>query len=258
MSIQPSFRAVTYNVLAQAYVRPDRYRGVSTEALSASARRERVCTRIARLAPDLLCAQEVEPEVFTQLRAVLPEHRAHYAQRVGRPEGVATFVRAASFEVESERVLQYAGDDHLALLLRLRTSGGRALLLANTHLRWQPADTPLEEHRGVSQIEALLSDLSTHEADFAWLLAGDLNATSRSPVLDRARAAGLDLAARSLRPWDTALINGRRRKLDYLLHDPAVLGARPHPLPELQRARPIPSMHEPSDHLPLQVDFAWC
>ena len=253
------FLALTYNVLAQAYVRPSRYRGCQADALAGAPRRALLLTKIPALDADLLCLQEVEPELFAALMAAMPAHAGVFEQKHGRPDGCATFYRRDHFELVTSHPLHYRAcepeHDHLALLTLLRCDAGE-LLVANTHLRWQPEDTPPAQHLGLQQFEELLAACDAHPAS-AQLLAGDLNALSRSPVLAAAKRAGLQLGARSLRPWDTALINGRRRKLDYLLHGPR-LRPSPRELPQLSASRPIPSLREPSDHLPLLVDFRWC
>lgn len=256
-----SFHAVTWNVLAQGYITPERYRGVQPLHLEAAARQRLQVSRVKALGADLFALQEVDAALFAALSAALPDHAGLYEGRRDNPDGLAVFYRRACFHLEHHRALHYAavepGRDHLAQIVGL-SQGTRRLLLANTHLRWMPNETPLEAHQGVAQLQELLSHLSRTAGEWCWLLAGDLNAGHDSPVLAAARRAGLALSAASLRPWDTALINGNRRKLDYLLVQPERLRPSPRPLPALSRDRPIPSAQEPSDHLPLQVDFAWC
>lgn len=108
------------------------------------------------------------------------------------------------------------------------------------------------------QLEELLACLREQPGTPTWLIAGDLNVISQSPVIRRAEAAGLALGARNQRPWDTVNINGNCRKLDYLLYTRGQLCPSPGPLPKLSRDTPMPSSTEPSDHLPLRADFAWC
>ncbi len=261
---QPSFSALTYNVLAQAYVKPSRYRDVAPAALEATARRALLLRRITAIDADILCLQEVEPAVFEAVGTALPNHGGVFEQKRGRPEGSATFFRRERFTLEHSASLHYAacepGYDHLALVTSLRDQSrpSSTLAVANTHLRWQSERTAASSHLGALQLTELLTYLGGRYADQTWLIAGDLNAISQSPVLEHAQRAGLVLSARSLRPWDTALINGRRRKLDYLLHRPGTLEPTPRSLPGLSPDTPIPSLREPSDHLPLQVDFSWC
>ncbi|MCB9760302.1 MAG: endonuclease/exonuclease/phosphatase family protein [Alphaproteobacteria bacterium] len=249
---------VTWNILAQAYARPERYRGVAPDALDPSRRRARILETVRNLDADLLLLQEVEPDAFEAIGAALPGHRGRYEARRGKPDGLAVFHRPARLTLRRAEPLHYAavdpGRDHLALLCAFEVDG-RPLSVANTHLRWQPEGTPLETHQGVLQMKELLARLQGMPAP--WILGGDLNAISQGPVVETAMAAGLRLSARSLRPWDTALINGNRRKLDYLLYNPEQLRPSPRPLPGLSRHHPIPTAEHPSDHLPLYVEFDW-
>lgn len=88
-----------------------------------------------------------------------------------------------------------------------------------------------------------------------WIIAGDLNATADSPVLAAALERGFELGCRTQRPWDTTSINGRCRKIDYLLYSKCDLVPMPRPLIRLERNTPMPSQVHASDHLPIHVDF---
>lgn len=254
------FSATTYNVLAQCYVRPDRYRTSPAEALEPASRRARLLARIEGLGSDLLCLQEVEPDIYEALRAHLDStHASAYAKRAGRSEGSALFARRSVFEWHGHEVLHFVahrpGDDDLALIARLAVDT-QSLHVATTHLTWQPDETPLDEHLGRRQMLELLTYRDAASADITWLLAGDFNATSQSPVLAAAYERGLAESCRAQRPWDTTAINRRPRKIDYLLYSTGRLDPRPGVLPKLGRDTVMPSIHEPSDHLPLTVSFA--
>lgn len=250
---------LTYNILAQAYVRPGRYRGVAPDALDPQRRRALLLDTVRSFDTDLLLFQEVEPDAFQALQATLPEHQGIHAPKRGKPDGLACFFRPAVLSLQRSEVLHYRcsdpGYDHLATICHFRVAG-KDLAVANTHLRWQPDNTPPTTHQGLLQMKELLATLDGYPP--ARIVGGDLNALSSGPVVAFAIETGLRLAARSLRPWDTALINGRRRKLDYLLYTPDRLEPNPRPLPRLSRDRPIPCYEHPSDHLPLHVDFTWC
>ncbi len=254
------FSVVTYNVLAQSYVKRDRYPGSPKQSLEAEYRHALLLDRVAELDADILCLQEVEPAVHEAIAARLGAvYAAVYEAKRGRPDGASVFIRRARFRVLESRALHYRarsrGDDQLALLVRCEDAAtGRALTVACTHLRWQPREVSPEEHIGRRQ---LLELLEGHQPEETWIVAGDLNAHSRSCVLRAAFARGFELSCRSQRPWDTTNINGRRRKLDYLLIPSGRLAPRPGVLPALERDTPMPSGSQPSDHLPLRVDFAW-
>jgi endonuclease/exonuclease/phosphatase (EEP) superfamily protein YafD len=120
-------------------------------------------------------------------------------------------------------------------------------------LRWQADSTPKNEHIGHAQLQELLTHIEEDAA--RWLVVGDFNATSDSEVLRGAYARGWEESCRSLRPWDTTNINGRCRKLDYLLYRTGQLIPEPMPLPRLERTTPMPSKEHPSDHLPVSVRY---
>lgn len=248
------FSIVTYNVLADAYVKPERYRGCEAIALEPATRRTRLLEEISAFDVDVLCLQEVELDLFRDLEVCLRDHVGHYAPKPGRPDGLATFLRISAGPV---RALHYAsvepGYPHLAQIFEVDVDG-RELRIGHTHLRWQPRSTAPERHLGRLQLHELLEALGT---DAPRLVVGDLNALSESVVLRDAERNGLSVAARRLRPWDTALIEGRRRKLDYVLYEEAHMIPHPHPMAPLSRDRPIPSFEHPSDHLPLRVDLEW-
>jgi mRNA deadenylase 3'-5' endonuclease subunit Ccr4 len=253
------FYAATYNILADAYIRPDRYRGCLPESLAPGPRRALLLDRIAALDVDLLLLQEVEPAAHQAIAQRLGDgYVGVYAQRRGRPDGASLFARRSCMSLDRHEVLHYqthaSGDDQLALLGHLRI-GARRLLVASTHLQWCPDNTPAEQHTGRAQLLELLDRMQAADADATWILAGDLNATSRSSVITAATERGLVLSAQAQRPWDTCNANNRPRKLDYLLIRAAQLEPHPGTLMRLLRDTPLPSLSEPSDHLPLRVDY---
>jgi mRNA deadenylase 3'-5' endonuclease subunit Ccr4 len=252
------FCAVSYNILANAYVVPDRYPLSSADDLEPVARRQRLLTTIRELDADLFCLQEVEADAHAEIATALGhEFESALALRPGRSEGCASYWRRDRFELEGHELLHYRASDgdgsQLALLVRFRR-GQHRLLVANTHLRWQPHRTAIAEHVGRQQLLELLA-LREREHTTPWIIAGDFNATADSPVVAAALERGFELGCRALRPWDTTNINGRCRKLDYLLYSKAELIPKPSPQVRLERNTPMPSRVHASDHLPIRVEF---
>jgi mRNA deadenylase 3'-5' endonuclease subunit Ccr4 len=255
-----TFTAVTYNVLAQSYARPDRYPLSRPEALDPARRHALLLNRITELDADLLCLQELEPEIHQDLSARLgATHHTVYLQRSRRPDGVALFARHSLFGWRGHDELHLQahrpGDDSLALIAEL-TFDAQPLHVVCTHLVWQPDSTPPAEHIGYRQMLELLVHRDATAPNATWIFAGDFNATSQSIVLAAALQQGMDESCRDQRPWDTCAINGRPRKIDYLMFSAERLTPRPGALPKLLRDTALPSLTEPSDHLPLRVDFA--
>jgi mRNA deadenylase 3'-5' endonuclease subunit Ccr4 len=256
------FRVLTYNILANAYAKPERYPHSSSDDLEPTARRRRLLDQIAAIDADVMCLQEVERDAFDDIQARIgPSFTGLFEARPDHPDGSAIFVRHGAFELAESVPLHYQsrerGDAQLALVAFLRRRD-RVLAIASTHLRWQSQETPRERHLGRLQLLELLALRQARTADdTAWIIAGDLNALSESVVIQAALERGLELSCRSQRPWDTVNIGGRRRKIDYLLYEPPKLEAHPGTLPRLERDTPMPSSVHPSDHLPLEVTFAF-
>ncbi|MDP6946981.1 MAG: endonuclease/exonuclease/phosphatase family protein, partial [Myxococcota bacterium] len=132
---------LTYNILADAYLRPEYYAEVPPAVLEPDRRRRALLEVLAGADADVLCLQEVEPEVFDHLAGRLEPlgYAGHYGQKGrGRPDGCATFVRVERFERHAATALHYVdgagrgGDSgHLALMVTLET-GDLALGVANT------------------------------------------------------------------------------------------------------------------------------
>ncbi len=256
-----SFKAVSFNIIADAYIKAGRYPTSPPEALEPAGRRARLVEVIAGREADLYLLQEVERGAFEAIHARLGADRfeALWCPKRGRAEGVALLARRATFQVIDAHPLDFEGDRdgaQVSVVARLR-QGDRALAVAGTHLRWQADSTPAEEHLGRLQLLALMNHLDKIAPDEPRIVGGDLNAISQSSVVTAATDRGLRLSCRDQRPWDTCNANRRPRKLDYLLYTPAHLNPTPGRLPRLERDTPMPSLTWPSDHLAVEVDFAW-
>lgn len=238
-------RVVSWNVLAQGYLRREYYPTSPPDSLEAAPRRARLIERARALAPDVLCLQEIEPATFEPLAAAFPAHEARLLQKgEGRPDGCAILVRRGLGPV-AWRALRYPdGSGHVALLARLPGWG-----VATTHLRWHRPDQPGSP--GPDEMRALLALIPREQP---WLVCGDLNAPAGSEVLELARAHGLRDAYAELPEAWTANSNGRCKRIDFLLLGEGLTG-RPLPVPPIAVETPLPSASEPSDHLPIGVDL---
>lgn len=256
-----SFQVVSWNLLADAYIKPGRYPGVPPEALEPAGRRARLLDTLEAQQADLYLLQEVEPDAFADIAARLGAgFEAHLAQKPGRPEGVALLARRSVAAIQKVETLVYEARNSGApvALLGLLEIEGRALAVASTHLEWSPDDTPAHAHTGRRQLAELLARRGRFAAEGTpWIVGGDLNATSQSPPLELAYAEGMQLSCRAQRPWDTCNIHRRCRKLDYLLMSAGALRPAPGRLPRLTADTPMPSLDWPSDHLAVEVTYTW-
>jgi endonuclease/exonuclease/phosphatase family metal-dependent hydrolase len=249
----------TYNLLAQAYVQPDRYRAVAPELLEPGHRRAAVLERVAGLEADLLCLQEVEVGMAQALADHLaPRGYAGHFQRKGqgRPDGCATFWRgAAAREVtalEYDEGLGSAPSGHVALLVELELEG-RALCVVNTHLKWDPPARPAATRLGVLQARALGAWLAGRSAT---VVCGDLNVGPADAVVEALREVGFrDVFAGSEQPH-TCCAHGRTSRMDHVLVRGDLHGT-PGPAVDLSGLTALPSATEPSDHVPLVARLEW-
>lgn len=236
-------RIATWNVLADAFVKPERYPGVPPRLFEPPVRRARVVARAVEANADVLCLQEVEMPLLDALAAAMPGHERLGAPRGGRrPDGVAMFVRRSALAVGGVRALDVEGT--VALVADLGE-----LRVATVHLVWDAPDVPPAKAKGLAQIQALLPLLGAARG----ILCGDFNATASSEALRLARAAGW-LDARGGSPIATGAANGRRFALDWLLHGPELAATPVSPVRDC--AVSLPDDDEPSDHVVVAADFA--
>ncbi|MDY7230403.1 endonuclease/exonuclease/phosphatase family protein [Hyalangium rubrum] len=249
-------RIASYNILADAYLKPEWFPHTPADLLRPQGRQEALTQRITGLDADIVCLQEVEPNSFAALQRAL-EPRGYSGvlalKQQGRPDGCAVFHRM-------ERCLghraHYFGDrledgrisGNLALVVDF-DAGGDRLRVACTHLRWDRPDKPVEQHQGMQQATELLEELVRRDSEALWVVGGDFNAQPGDPLVRAFAAAGL-LDAYAGRHQPTCNANGRPKTIDFLFHSRA-LQAQPVRLLELDAQTPMPSETEPSDHLPI-------
>lgn len=247
----------SYNVLADAYVRPEYYPNCRPDVFPARQRYPRLAERIAGLDADVVCLQEVDWAMFRILyeRLASEGYRGYWAQKgCEKPDGCAVFARSALVVGEPE-VLRYndghgkrGSSGHVAQIAEI-ACGDRHVAVVNTHLKWFAPDAATNDQLGLIQARELLAHLSVA---LPVIVCGDFNAETGSHVLAAFRAAGFEDAHDVTSA--TANPSGRAKKIDYLMHTGA-LTARPKKTPHVGNTTPLPSATEPSDHVPLVATF---
>jgi mRNA deadenylase 3'-5' endonuclease subunit Ccr4 len=262
-----SFRIVTYNVLATAYLGRGDYSAVPPEVLDPDRRTRALVRHVAGLDADVLCLQEVEADVFAALRVGLgPYGFAGLCEFKGRgkPDGCATFYRTDRFALQRAVRLDYRDDEQgseehsgfVALLLALEHEG-RLLGVANTHLRWDRPGTPPARQVGHRQAVELLEECRRFDPQpHGWIVCGDFNRRPESEVPATFRQAGFEFAHAGRPHVHSAVANRKASLIDYLFHS-AALRARPIDPPPVSEATALPSPDQPSDHLALAAEFEW-
>ncbi len=242
-------RVASYNVLADAYIRTSYYPGTPPEVLRPERRRTAIAERVARLAADVVCLQEVEPATLAAIAARLPGYAVHAERKRDKPDAVAIVTRRP---VRGRAVLAHDdGTGHVALLVAVEDED-RLVGIAAAHVKWDPPGAAV----GLAQAEALLDAVAGFTPACAgWILAGDFNAGPDSPLYARARARGWRDAYEGTQAF-TCNSSRVPKRIDFLFHDPALV-AEPEPLPPIAPDTALPSAVEPSDHLAIAAWFRW-
>ncbi len=79
-------------------------------------------------------------------------------------------------------------------------------------------------------------------------MCGDFNATVDSEVLAELLRRDLRDAYAGVEDAFTCNAKARRKRIDFILHDTAFTST-PAPIKAIENETPLPSEHEPSDHL---------
>jgi nocturnin len=264
------FTVATYNVLASAYITPEWYAGVPAHLLDPAWRVPAVARHVAALDADLVCLQEVEPDVFAAVVLHLEPlgYAGLYEQKGrGRPDGCATFFRTAAFALRRTQRLEYhdregGPDEHsgsVALLAALERDG-HTLGVASAHVKWAAPGTPRDAHIGHRQVAELIEACRAFDPPCReWVVCGDFNYTPDDEVIGVMRDAGFAFAhaaCPTARSFAAFAATGRAKLIDYVFHT-AGLGSRPFDPPAIADDAQLPSEDQPSDHLPLVAELDW-
>jgi len=251
-----SLSVATYNLLADAYIKPEHYPLVAPEDFLPENRHPKLDARVATLDTDVICAQEIDHATFRRLDDRLRPrgYRGRWAHRGGgKPDGCATFVRApwtmkafVVFDFDdgprkpSNRIATFAAIAH----------GPHVAAIVNVHLEWHKPDAPEEQRHGLHQATQLLTRLAGQRAA---VVCGDFNVRPDDEIVELFRKAGF------IDPHPAAFatfnLGGSPRKIDFILHS-SDLAATPSPTTAVRADTPLPSSTEPSDHVPLIATVA--
>ena len=226
----------TWNVLATAYIRPHFYPDVDPTHLAPAWRIPALARHARQLQADILCLQEVERATFEAISAILtPLGYTGFLQMKphGRPDGCATFLRGLPAATQQNVELDHG---HIAQIITLP----QTIVIANTHLKWNPPGETFGEH----QARQILENLPPSPLQ---IICGDCNAEPGSGPIKVFEDAGFTYPHRNA---PTCNSNRRAKQIDFILtRGPA--SVTPVPPPPIDNDTPLPSADHPSDHLPL-------
>jgi mRNA deadenylase 3'-5' endonuclease subunit Ccr4 len=253
-----AFTLGTWNILASAYIRRSFYPNTPQSMLEARSRVPALVRRAIELQLDILCLQEVEPAVFAPLQEGLVANGYQGTMALkggGKPDGCAIFFRTSCFNLLNEWRVEYQdgasrgpNSGHIAQRMTLDIGGVR-LALVNTHLKWDPPETPTEQQWGYRQASEALR-LVTEEAADVQAICGDFNATPDADAVELLIESGFDYTHRNCAQTFTCNSNRMPKLIDYIAFRGSVR-AEPLQVPAIDGHTPLPSEEQPSDHLPL-------
>jgi len=258
-----SFVVASYNVLAECYVRPDRYRHVDPAALIPSARRRALIEHIRRCQADVICLQEVERDFYDALCLALSDHTSEFASVSDRRrDGCAVLIKSPRLAIEqAQPVLFRDGRGHCALMVTARIDG-RRLGIATTHLPWQDPQRAQDPERTkdpnvAQQSLRTLAGLIEREPSpcDAWVITGDFNAPPKTDTARELLAHGFIDAFAAQPHAYTCNVGRDAARIDYVF----TRGLIPEALPvrAIDADTPLPSLDEPSDHLLIAARCSW-
>ena len=239
-------RVVSWNVLADAYVRREYYPHTSPALLDSTTRRRAVAGRLAGYAAaDVICLQEADQALFALAADTLGGFTARLLTKPARGEGCALFVsRALAPEPAFEELVFTDGSGHVALAFR-----NARMTVVCTHLKWEPEGVAIEAHRGRAQLAEILDRWPSGPR----IVSGDFNADSDSVVLALARERELFDAYASMPAAYTCNANAQRKRIDFILHSADFI-ATPSALDTvIDDDTALPGAGEPSDHLAIDA-----
>jgi mRNA deadenylase 3'-5' endonuclease subunit Ccr4 len=256
-------KVVSYNILADSYIRPERYPHAETLFLDKAFRKEALLKQVVSFNADIICLQEVECDVLALLDKELEEYnyKSIFVKKgMGRPDGVATYFKKGAVAFLGANALYFKDQHHFkqfpsghaALLVYLQFEN-TIIGVINTHIRW---DDPLHEgdkHVGYRQMQELTHWIQRDQKAEEWLICGDFNSDFDTPVINFLFDLGLTDVFGKTKEW-TINIGGLGR-VDYFFHSRGLI-ANPHPVMPIDQKTILPNKEHPSDHAFIVADFS--
>eukprot|EP00033_Pygsuia_biforma_P003354 GCRY01003675.1.p1 GENE.GCRY01003675.1~~GCRY01003675.1.p1 ORF type:complete len:606 (+),score=138.05 GCRY01003675.1:229-2046(+) len=213
-----SFKLMNYNILAEVYATTQLYPHCPEWALAWGQRKRRLLKEMVASQADIICLQEVQLGEFDEYFKV-ELGKAGYVGCFGlkgrgrtmvtsdslRVDGSAIFVKQDTFHIVEENVLDFMNmtmnqpdfirsldgfnravqKDNTAIICVLeKLSSNQRIVIANTHLHWNPEYADVKLWQAVLLIDYLSSHIKTggRWEGLPLVLCGDFNSTPGSPV----------------------------------------------------------------------------
>eukprot|EP00181_Compsopogon_caeruleus_P003058 CAMPEP_0184680406 /NCGR_PEP_ID=MMETSP0312-20130426/3276_1 /TAXON_ID=31354 /ORGANISM="Compsopogon coeruleus, Strain SAG 36.94" /LENGTH=567 /DNA_ID=CAMNT_0027130479 /DNA_START=52 /DNA_END=1755 /DNA_ORIENTATION=+ len=231
------FRILTYNVLAEIYASSQEYDYTPDWALAWTYRQNNLLREIERYNADVLCLQEIQEDHFQShlfpalarlgFEGIFKSKTREAMGRKGKIDGCATFFRTDKFTLVENRSLEYdtiararLGDGqqqtqqrealkrlsrgNVASLLILRSREiDRDILVANTHIFWDPEKADVKLYQVDVFLEEIEKTLARVGVDTPVAIGGDFNSEPDSAVYDLISTGAVSPEYRAEDPYGT-------------------------------------------------------
>jgi endonuclease/exonuclease/phosphatase family metal-dependent hydrolase len=253
-------KIVTYNVLADAYLLPDRYPDSPPVCMEPSRRTQSLVAKVLSLNADLICLQEVEPALFDALRIALePLGYSGWLElrKVDGAEGCAIFHRGRRLRLDLALRFDFPelpGTRPCQRLAQIAIfdAGEKSLAVANTHLQWDSPTTTQSACRSLHQVDSLLAELRKTAPDAPTIICGDFNVEAQGRTVNTLLERGFRFTHKGDAMAPTCRANGQCRMIDFIFHSSGI-NVSPAPIEPIDPCIPMPGNEHTSDHVPVSA-----
>jgi CCR4-NOT transcription complex subunit 6 len=206
-----NFRVLTYNLLSEIYTNSQSYPYCPKWGLAWTYRRLNLLREISQYEADILCLQECQADhyedhffpYFSRMGygGVFKAKTRESMGRRGKIDGCATFYRKEMFVLRENTSVEYNAIAHsrtdsprtlnrclkgnIGLILVLdAVDGSGPLIIANTHLFWDPELTDVKLFQVDAFIQELEMQCQRFGADVPIIIGGDFNSEPISSVYE--------------------------------------------------------------------------
>lgn len=246
----PKLTLLTWNILAPSFAKPHFYGYCSQSTIRIEGRFKKITSTIIKMKPDVICLQEMEPQLHNNLAATLgPEYQGSFANHEGKPDGCSLFIKSSLGQIEVGAIkLSFNKSAVIGFVQGANVPG---FWVCSVHLTGDPnqADIRLLELKKALE--------TRHDAPF--LLAGDFNETEHDSGYKYLQSIGFKSACRHIyrsEPERTFKTDRLDRAIDFVFYSHH-FEATDFEYPSVEPYARLPNEEIPSDHVFLKAQLAF-
>ena len=266
MAINQTIRILSYNILANIYIKPEYYPGADHSFLEWHIRKKYLFDYILKFKADIICLQEYED---LELKAWFTQYGYQsiiYIDQNHSKVGLAIFYLADKLELVSAEKTKLADSQQAAIIAKFN-NGHKEFIIINTKIRWVPQEIQKTTYAGYQQIKWLLlsklpmfvkdsnsiAPTAGHDTTGEIIICGDFNADHHGSIYQLFMQHNLQDIFRD-NPYNTVKANNQANRVDFCFASSNLKYLAVN-ITGLNNQDIVPSATIPSDHLPLIVDF---